>query len=86
MTLRFVAIADSETLVSTEIAFAARMINSARHRPAAPVTKPRRRKRMMPRIVRMLGVNTPPKVPNALPFAAVDARPPRLSISLNFIR
>ena len=39
-------------------------IMSARPRPALPTTKPRRRNRMIPRMVRTLGVKTPPNVPN----------------------
>jgi GNAT superfamily N-acetyltransferase len=56
-------VADSERLVSTEMPFAGARITSARPRPASPTTKPRRRTRMMPRMVRMLGVNTKPNVP-----------------------
>ncbi len=32
--------------------------------PASPTTRPKRRNMMTPRIVSVLGVKTPPKVPN----------------------
>ena len=53
-------------LVRTEIALAIKMMSSARPRPASPTTKPTLKKRMMPRMVRMLGVKTPEKVPRPL--------------------
>jgi hypothetical protein len=59
-----VAIADSDRLVRIEIALAISTMTSARFSPAAPTTKPTRRKRMMPRIVNTLGVKTPAKVPS----------------------
>ena len=34
------------------------------NKPAVPTMNPRRRNRMIPRIVRMLGVKTPPNVPS----------------------
>ena len=63
MTLRFVAIAASEMLVRIEMIFARQMMSRARPKPALPTTYPNRKKRIMPSIVRMLGVNTPGKVP-----------------------
>ncbi len=70
--------ADSENEVSTDMPLAKARINSARPSPALPTTYPRRRKRMMPRMVRMLGVNTPAKVPSVpvgcfLRFGLVDS-------------
>jgi hypothetical protein len=58
-----VATADNDIAVTIEIAPDSPIISNARPRPALPTTKPRRRNRMIPRIVRMLGVNTPAKVP-----------------------
>ena len=53
--------AASESDVSTEMRFASRITTSMRPSPAFPTTKPSRKKRMIPRIVRMLGVKTPAK-------------------------
>jgi len=50
-------------LVKTEMIFARQMMRRALPRPAFPTIYPNLRKRIMPRIVRMLGVNTPGKVP-----------------------
>ena len=58
-----VAIADKDKLVRTEIAVARESIRIACPSPADPTTEPRRLKRMIPRIVRTLGVKTPLKVP-----------------------
>ncbi len=59
-----VAIDESDRPVRNEIAFAIRMMTRAPHSPAWPTTHPVRRKRMMPRMVSTLGVNTPANVPN----------------------
>jgi hypothetical protein len=59
--------ADNETLVRTELALASASISNARVRPALPTTNPRRRKKMIPRMVKTLGVNTPPNVPSPVP-------------------
>ena len=56
--------ADRDKAVRTEIALARAIMINARPRPALPTTYPSRRNRMIPRIVRMLGVNTPAKVPS----------------------
>jgi hypothetical protein len=50
-------------VVRTEITLARPMIISARPKPAFPTTYPSLRKRIMPRMVRTLGVNTPENVP-----------------------
>ena len=47
-------------LVRTDISVARPSMNRAWGRPTLPTTKPRRRKKMMPRIVSTLGVKTPP--------------------------
>ena len=72
-----------EMEVSTEIPLANPMISRARPNPAFPTTYPNRKKRMIPRIVSMLGVNTPENVPNV----AVARLSPSLSRpTLVFIR
>jgi len=63
-----VAIADKEKVVRTEMPLARANMIRVRPRPALPTTKPKRRKRIIPRIVRILGVNTPAKVPMLLFF------------------
>jgi len=69
--------ADNEKLVSTDIILATRIIKRAWLKPAPPVIKPSLRKSMIPRIVRMLGVNTPVNVPSlappdwGIPFGAI---------------
>jgi len=49
------------------------IIIKARARPALPTTYPSLRKRMIPSIVRILGVKTPPKVPRV---PSLDPEPP----------
>ena len=71
MTFRFVAIADSEILVRTEMSVARPRMTRACARPPLPTMKPRRRKRMIPRIVRMLGVKTAAERPQACVPASV---------------
>jgi len=56
--------AASETLVSREMEVASARMARAPWSPPLPTTKPVRRNRIRPRIVRMLGVKTPPKVPS----------------------
>jgi hypothetical protein len=56
--------AEREMLVRTEMPLARSRIIRARPRPALPTTKPSRMNKMMPRMVKMLGVNTPAKVPS----------------------
>src|SRR5690606_39113181 len=58
--------------VVTEITCATAMIPRAMYRPALPTTQGRRMYMMTPRIVRIDGVNTPPKVPN---FPSFDMLP-----------
>ena len=53
-------------LVRTDISVARPSMNRAWGRPTLPTTKPRRRKKMMPRIVSTLGVKTPPNQPSSL--------------------
>ncbi len=62
----FVAMAEREKLVRIEMRLARPMMTNARPRPALPTTYPSRKNRMIPRIVRMLGVKTPGKVPRVL--------------------
>ena len=50
--------------------FASSKIISALFSPALPTTNPSRKKKMIPRMVRILGVNTPAKVPNVPCFLA----------------
>ena len=54
--------AESEMLVMTEIALARAIITRARASPALPTTYPSLRNRIIPRMVRMLGVKTPANV------------------------
>ncbi len=54
------------------------MMPSATYRPPLPTTHGRRRYMMTPRIVRMLGVKTPPNVPN-FPSLATNSRAYRIS-------
>lgn len=63
-----VAMAAREKLVRTDIRLATPIITRAWNRPARPTTYPSLRKRMMPMMVRILGVKTPAKVPS--PFGA----------------
>ena len=69
-----VAMDDSESPVSSEIAFAMPMMMSAPVRPAWPTTQPVLRKRMMPRMVSTLGVNTPANVPKRPATGAEEGR------------
>jgi len=66
-----VAIADREIEVRTEMPLASPIMTKARIKPALPTTYPKRKNSMMPRMVRMLGVNTPPNVPR-LPVDALE--------------
>ena len=66
----FVEIADRENVVRMEMPLANSKIMRALFSPAPPTTNPSRKKRIMPRMVRMLGVNTPEKVPNSPCFFA----------------
>jgi len=61
--LMFVDMADNEILVRMDMIFAMLMIISACHKPELPTTYPRRMKKMIPIMVRKLGVNTPANVP-----------------------
>ena len=56
--------AEREMLVRTEIVLARSRIRRASPSPALPTTNPILKNRMMPRMVRMLGVKTPAKVPS----------------------
>ena len=56
--------AERENVVSTDMALASATMRSARPRPAEPTTKPSRMKRMIPKMVKMLGVKTPANVPS----------------------
>ena len=53
-----------EKVVRMEMPFASSKIMRALLSPALPTTNPSRKKRMIPRMVRTLGVNTPAKVPS----------------------
>lgn len=59
--------ADKELLVRITMMLAKLMISKACRSPALPNTNSMRKKRMMPRMVKMLGVNTPAKVPKFPP-------------------
>lgn len=61
----FVASAESDSPVRKVIEVAIVTINSVPANPTLPSTQPKRRYMITPRIVRMLGVNTPLNVPNA---------------------
>jgi hypothetical protein len=64
-----VAMADRETLVNTDMPLASSRINRAWPRPALPTTNPNRKNNIIPRIVKILGVKTPAKVPR-VPWGA----------------
>jgi hypothetical protein len=68
-----VAMAERETLVSTEMPLAKSRISSAGPNPALPTTKPSLRNKMIPRMVNTLGVKTPAKVPR-VPLGAGISR------------
>src|SRR6056297_1201044 len=74
-----VALAERDSPVRNEIAFASRVMASAPHSPACPTTHPVRKNRMMPRIVRTFGVKTPANVPNR-PAAGVNEEAGRSAI------
>ena len=61
--------AERETLVSTEMPLAKSRISSAGPNPALPTTKPSLRNKMIPKMVKTLGVKTPAKVPRVPPGA-----------------
>ncbi len=69
--LVLIALTDME--VMTVIAFATKRTFTARRIPACPTTKGARRNMITPRIVRTLGVNTPPNVPSRLPWDAASS-------------
>jgi hypothetical protein len=62
-TVRFVAMLDTDRPVMTEMKWASTTISRAPAKPALPTTQPNRRYITTSRIVRMLGVKTPPKAP-----------------------
>jgi len=79
--------ADKERVVKIEMPLARHRIISARPNPAEPTTNPRRKKKMIPSIVRMLGVKTPAKVPRVPVFATgSDFLHVSFSISLPYLK
>ena len=58
-----VATADMDRAVQKVIVLASSRMAMAWTTPPVPTTKPALMKRITPRMVRMLGVKTPPKVP-----------------------
>jgi hypothetical protein len=69
----FVATVASEMLVRTDTVVASARMTRARTRPTDPTTYATRRKRTSPRIVRTLGVKTPPNVPSVPVGSAGDS-------------
>ena len=63
-TLRLVAKADTDSEVMKVMPLAMVTMSSTGHRPTLPSAQPNRKYMITPRIVRMLGVNTPLKAPN----------------------
>jgi hypothetical protein len=75
-----VAIEDKERPVKNEIRLDTTIMINAPANPACPTTHPVRKKRIIPRMVRMFGVNTPAKLPKrpcgfVLPFAWIAHGP-----------
>jgi hypothetical protein len=66
----FVEIDEIDRPVIKVMALAPARISNAFQSPAWPTTVLNRRNMMTPRMVSRLGVNTPPKVPNAYPGLA----------------
>ena len=60
----FELIAAIEKAVVKVMLLAMRRMHAAPRMPACPTTNPARMNMMTPRIVKMLGVKTPPSVPN----------------------
>ena len=76
-----VAIAETESAVRKVIDVDSVMMNRVGSSPTLPMTHPRRRYMITPRMVRMEGVNTPANVPSPRPRgliagpASADRRP-----------
>lgn len=69
---RLEAMADKELLIKITMMLAKLMINKACRRPTLRNTNSMRKKRMIPKMVKMLGVNIPAKVPKFPPCWVVS--------------
>jgi hypothetical protein len=67
-----VAIEDNDSAVDAVMVIHVAIINHEPSKPAFPTNHPCRRYMMTPRMVTIVGVNTPENVPNPLLFFCID--------------
>ena len=65
-----VATDEKDRVVMSVIAFAIKTMKMTRRKPRCPTNHPERRYMITPRMVRIVGVNTPRSVPNFLEFSS----------------